>query len=85
MFLNDFLDGLPSSLGWHGLLHSDRLVTDLSHVSAELGGNFLENLLSQVTLFDRIVKLHELNNVTTAGLATRVSETTAITIELLHS
>ena len=58
-----------SSLGWHDLLHSNGFVADLIHMVAELGRNFFEDLLSQVTLCDGIVELNELNDVTTGGSA----------------
>ena len=54
------------------------------HPGDQLIGDLFEDLLGEVTSGHALGKLDELDNITMAGLASRVSKTATIAIELLH-
>ena len=64
--------------------HSDRIDTIALHVRADLLRDLLEDLFGQIATSDTLVELHELDDIASGCLSSRVTKTASIAIEGLH-
>ena len=66
------------------LRHSDRNDAIALHVRTDLLRDLLEDLFGQIATSDTLVELHELDDIASGSLSSRVTKTATVAIEGLH-